>query len=171
MSARHIRRLAPADAAAYRALMLEAYADAADAFTSTAGERAGAPLAWWAERLEAASGAREAFGAFVDDALVGAVAIEFAQAPKTRHAAAIKGLYVRPGQRRAGTAAALRDAALAAARARPGLRVVRLTVTEGNVPARRLYDAAGFEGWGTEPEAIRGEAGFLGKVHMALRLG
>lgn len=51
-----VRRLVPADAAAHRALMLEAYRDAADAFTSTVAEREPLPLAWWAARMAEGAG-------------------------------------------------------------------------------------------------------------------
>ncbi|MBS0426345.1 MAG: GNAT family N-acetyltransferase, partial [Proteobacteria bacterium] len=45
-----VRRLAPADAPAYRALMLDAYARHPEAFTSTVAEREPLPLAWWEAR-------------------------------------------------------------------------------------------------------------------------
>jgi hypothetical protein len=46
-----IRRLEAADAPAYRALMLQAYDQEPDAFTSTARERAALPLDWWVSRI------------------------------------------------------------------------------------------------------------------------
>ena len=46
-----ITPLTAAHAPVYRTLMLEAYAQAADAFTSTAEERAREPLTWWEQRL------------------------------------------------------------------------------------------------------------------------
>ena len=46
-----LRRLRPDDAPAYRALMLQAYAEQPYAFTSSVAERAGLPLTWWAARL------------------------------------------------------------------------------------------------------------------------
>jgi RimJ/RimL family protein N-acetyltransferase len=61
-------------------------------------------------------------------------------------------------------------AALAAARARPGVRVVTLTVTEGNDAAVGLYARCGFRAFGTEPLAIATPAGFRSKVHMWLDL-
>lgn len=61
-------------------------------------------------------------------------------------------------------------AALAAAFARPGVQVVTLTVTEGNAPAIALYEACGFEAFGTEPMAIATPEGFKSKVHMWLKL-
>ena len=62
---------------------------------------------------------------------------------------------------------ALLQAAAHAAAERPGIRVLKLTLTEGNEPAMRLYSAAGFAAWGVESLAINTEAGFKGKVHMS----
>lgn len=162
-----IARLNASDAPRYRELMLEAYVLAADAFTSTAEERASEPLAWWERRIARADGLSESFGAFEDEQLIGTVALEYSAKPKTRHAALVIGMYVRPSWRRSGAARALMQAAIAAARARPQIDVLRLTVTEGNEAAIRLYQSVGFVAWGTEPQAIRTPGGFKGKVHMS----
>jgi ribosomal protein S18 acetylase RimI-like enzyme len=159
------------DAPAYCALMLQAYARDADAFTSTAQERAAEPAPWWVNRIAAASGLAQGFGAFDGPVLTGAVALEFSAKPKTRHSALVVGMVVQPEARRQGTGRALMLAAIAHGRARPGLRAMRLTVTEGNAAAIGLYAALGFRAWGVEPMAIAGQAGgLLGKVHMVLDL-
>lgn len=166
----HITGLNASDAQEYRALMLEAYMYAADAFTSTAGERAALPVAWWESRIASADGLSRSFGAFLEGRLVGTVALEFTSKPKTRHSALVIGMYVRPSSRRKGLGAQLMQAVVAAARSRPGLEVLRLTVTEGNEPAISLYTSIGFRAWGIEPRAIRTPAGYKGKVHMAMFL-
>lgn len=150
--------------------MLEAYVQAADAFTSTAEERQAEPLSWWVNRIAAPSGLSQSFGAFHDQLLVGTVAIEYSAKPKTRHSALVIGMYVKPAARRLGVGAMLMRAAMIAAQARPELRMLRLTVTEGNEPAVRLYQSVGFSAWGTEPLAIYTPAGYKGKVHMAMQL-
>lgn len=165
-----IARLVPSDAPPYRELMLEAYVQAADAFTSTAEERAREPMVWWEKRIASADGLSESFGAFEDHQLVGTVALEYSAKPKTRHSALLIGMYVRPGFRRSGAARALLTAAMEAAHLRPEIEVIRLTVTEGNEPAIRLYQSLGFVAWGTEPLAIRTPKGLKGKVHMVLTL-
>mgnify|MGYP000010474177 CR=1 FL=1 len=111
-----------------------------------------------------------ALGAFDGDALVGTVTVEFSAKPKTRHKALIIGMFVHASARRSGAARALLQAALAAARARPGVLLVTLTVTEGNTPALALYESCGFHAFGVEPMAIATPAGYRGKVHMALQL-
>ena len=64
------------DVLPYRALMLQAYALAADAFTSTVDERAAQPLAWWEKRIASPDGQSQCFGAFDVGDLVGTGEIE-----------------------------------------------------------------------------------------------
>jgi ribosomal protein S18 acetylase RimI-like enzyme len=162
--------LAAGDARPYRALMLHAYEHAADAFTSTVEERAGEPESWWVGRIDDPTGMSVAFGAFEGTELVGAVALAFSAKPKTKHKASLIGMYVMPQWRGSGAARALLQAAIGRCRSRGGIRVVQLTVTEGNEPAVALYRSAGFRPFGTEPMAVRTPAGFRSKVHMWLDL-
>ncbi len=162
----HIAALAAADAPRYRALMLHAYAAAADAFTSTAEERAAQPPSWWVARIADPKGLSQAFGAFDGEELVGTVTVEFSAKPKTRHKALLIGMFVGEAARGRGVGRALVRAALAAAAARPGVQVVTLTVTEGNAAAIALYEACGFRVFGVEPMAIATAAGFRSRVHM-----
>ncbi|MBI5256042.1 MAG: GNAT family N-acetyltransferase [Burkholderiales bacterium] len=165
-----VRPLQSPDAPAYRALMLEGYTLAPDAFTSTAQERAVLPLDWWQRRLADPGGLGQAFGAFHDGVLVGSVALEYAAKPKTRHKGHVIGMYVAAPGRGRGAGRALLQAAIQHARQRPGVRLLTLTVTEGNAPALRLYEAAGFVTFGVEPMAIHTGSEYKAKVHMALLL-
>lgn len=167
-----VRRLAPPDAPAYRALMLDAYAEAPDAFTSTVEERAALPLDWWATSLaDGPDPAVLVLGAFDAARLVGAAGLRRETRPRTAHRSVLFGMTVRPDARRRGVGRALVEAVVAHARSRPGTEVVTLTVTEGNAPAQRLYASCGFRAFGTEPLAIRTDAGFAAKVHMWLAVG
>lgn len=162
-----IRRLAPADAADYRALMLDAYARHADAFTSTAEERAALPLAWWQQRLSAEAAATElVWGAFDGPALVGAAGLELPDREKIRHKATLFGMFVAPAARGRGIARALVAAVIADARARPGLDVLQLTVTAHNTSALRLYETCSFRVWGEEPDAVRWQGARWSKLHL-----
>lgn len=168
--AMHIRPLTITDAADCRALMLRAYTTAADAFTSTTDERAAEPLSYWVRRIADPQGLGVALGAFDQGLLVGTVAVEFNAKPKTRHKALVIGMFVDDACRGHGCGRALMDAALACARARDGLALVTLTVTQGNRAAIGLYQRCGFQPFGVEPMAIRTPEGYRAKVHMALVL-
>ena len=165
-----VSRLTAADVPRYRALMLHAYDAAADAFTSTAEERAKEPESWWVKRIADPADLSAAFGAFIGDELAGTVTIEFAAKPKTRHKAHLIGMFVSEALRGRGAGRALVEAALAAAASRPGVLVVTLTVTEGNAAAIALYESCGFRTFGVEPMAIATPGGFKSKVHMWLAL-
>jgi GNAT superfamily N-acetyltransferase len=166
----HVSPLTAADVLAYRALMLEAYEQAPDAFTTTAGEREAEPESWWVRRIGSADGLSTSFGAWKAGSLVGTVALEYSAKPKTRHTALVLGMYVQPQERGQAIGVALLNAAIAAASARPEVLSLNLTLTEGNIPALRLYRSAGFIEWGTQPQAIRTESGLKGKVHMTLSI-
>lgn len=162
----HVEQLVASDVPRYRELMLHAYDAAPDAFTSTAQERAAEPDSWWLKRIADPSGQSLALGAFHDGRLVGTVTIEFSTKPKTRHKAKLIGMFVHESCRGLGAGENLVHAALDAARARPDVRVVTLTVTEGNTPAVNLYERCGFRPFGVEPMAIATADGYNAKVHM-----
>jgi RimJ/RimL family protein N-acetyltransferase len=163
-----VQRLGEAHADAYRALMLDAYEQAPDAFTSTRAEREAMPREGWLKRMGVIGDSEDmAFGALLPDGrLAGTVTLEFEQREKTRHKASLIGLYVAPSHRGSGVSRALVNAVLHAAAAHRGTLLVRLTVTAGNAPAERLYASCGFVPFGTEPMAIRVGDRFLDKVHM-----
>ena len=165
-----IRTLDATDAPRYRELMLEAYTLAADAYTSTAEDRAREPETWWVHRVADASGLTVSFAAEIEGALVGTVALEYSSRPKTKHSVLVIGMYVQGAARRQGVGRALLQTALAHAALRPGVDVVELDVTEGNATAIAMYAAAGFQTWGTQPWAIATPSGLKGKVHMSCRL-
>ena len=160
-------RLTPRDASAYRALMLQAYAQHPQAFTSSVAERAVLPLIWWKQRLSEASRAADVvFGVRDGDDLVAAVGLGFDVREKARHKATLFGMYVAPEARQHGLGAALVQRALACARSRAGVKLVQLTVTEGNHAAQALYERHGFVAFGLEPMAVAMAKGFVAKTHM-----
>jgi ribosomal protein S18 acetylase RimI-like enzyme len=167
-----VRRLAPEQAAEYRALMLEGYAAHPDAFTSSVAERAALPLDWWQARLSQREPPQEVvFGAFDDQKLAGAAGLSFEPREKARHKAHLFGMYVPPRCRGRGFGRALVEAALAYARSRDHVRIVQLTVTKGNASAESLYERCGFVAFGVEPYAVAVGNDYVSKVHMWCDLG
>jgi GNAT superfamily N-acetyltransferase len=157
-----IRRLHAADAAAWRGLMLTALEREPDAFTSDADESAALPLAWWERRTVD----EVVLGAFAAGELLGMVALQPQARLRLRHKAIVSGLYVRGDRRGGGLGARLLDAAIDAARAREGLRLLQLQASAHNAGALRLYASRGFVVFGTEPLAVRHGEGFVTKLHL-----
>jgi RimJ/RimL family protein N-acetyltransferase len=165
-----IKRLTATDLSRYRELMLHAYATEPDSFLSTTEEREAQPDSWWLQRLAEGDGNNQALGAFQQGQLVGSVALSFFERRKERHKARLIGLFVDKPFRGIGLGASLLKAALDAARARAGIRVLILTVAEDNGPAVHLYESLGFRAFGLEPMALATENGFKAILHMWLPL-
>jgi RimJ/RimL family protein N-acetyltransferase len=162
-----IERLTPEHALEYRLLMLEAYARHPDAFTSSVQEREAQPLDWWRQRLSTSAQANDwVFGAFDGEQLAGVAGLSFYTREKLRHKCTLFGMVVRENRRRQGLGTSLVSAVLEAARQRPGLQVVQLTVSEGNPAAHALYRKLGFVDFGIEPQAVVVPGGYVSKIHM-----
>lgn len=166
------RLLVPSHARAYRALMLEAYGLHPDAFTSSVAERTALPMSWWESRLqEEPLSPQLVVGAFRDGELAGVAGLLFESREKLRHKATLFGMYVPARFRQHGLGRQLVQEVLARAAARPGIRQVQLTVTQGNKAAQALYEKCGFVSFGVEPLAVAVDAGFVSKVHMWRNMG
>ena len=162
-----VRRLGPADAATYRTLMLEAYERHPEAFTSSVAERASLPLSWWEARVNADANAHEmVLGAYKGSRLSGVAGLSFESREKARHKAHLFGMYVPHPMRKGGIGKALVLGVLEYAQQRAGVKVVQLSVTDGNQAARGLYERCGFVPFGVEPFAVALGADFVSKVHM-----
>ena len=109
------------------------------------------------------------FGAF-DRALVGSIGVYREPHLKAAHKAHVWGMYVAPAHRGRGVGAALLQAALDHARSLPGVSWVHLGVSSAAPAARHVYEAAGFEVWGAEPEALRHGGESIVEYHMARRI-
>ena len=150
--AHRIRRLTPADTAAYRELRLEALRSHPEAFgASLADEEARTPE-MIAKRLEAGP-TNCLFGAFVEDALIGTAGFIIPNdSAKSRHKGLLVGVYVKPTHRGHAIGRALVQAAIEHARG----QVVMLQAAVGvaNISARRLYEQVGFRQYGVEAKAL-----------------
>ncbi|MCI1009467.1 GNAT family N-acetyltransferase [Pseudomonas oryzihabitans] len=165
--AMNIQRLGPTWAPAYRQLMLDAYARHPEAFTSSPEERAALPLDWWERRLREGDQAQErVWGVTQGTDLLGVVGLSCTMREKVRHKATLFGLYVPDQHRRLGLAKRLLEELLAQAALQAELRVIQLTVTQGNHAALALYERAGFTVFGNEPLAVAMGNTFLAKLHL-----
>lgn len=164
-----IRRLVPADAAAYQRLRLAALRDSPSSFGSSYEEECDTPLATIEARLAPDSG-RFLFGAFEDTTLGGMVGVGREPARKARHKAFIRAMYVAPSLRGQGAGRQLCAFALACAAAQDGVRQVTLSVTAGNRAAVDLYTSLGFKVCGQEPDALQVDGVFYDDIHMVRML-
>jgi RimJ/RimL family protein N-acetyltransferase len=170
MSARlDIRQLGPDDAASLIVLRREALENDPLAFAASIEDDRGLSPAFVRTALDDVH-ERTVFGQFEGPRLTGMVGIVRVAGVKNRHKALVWGMYVVPSARQHGVGRALLEAALAYARAWPGVTQVHLGVSETAVAAKRLYEAAGFRCWGREPRALQWEGRFVDEFHLVLDL-
>ena len=155
-----IRRLGPADTAAYRTIRLAALEHAPDAFGSVFAVEAAQPLAAFTARLTTLA----VFGAFVDAGIAGLVGFQPESGPRRAHKGVLSSFYVDPAWRGRGMAAALLSAAIE--HARGVVEQVTLTVVRDNVAAVGFYERHGFETYGIEPRSLKTATGYLDQVLM-----
>lgn len=165
-----IRRLVPADLAAYKRLRDAALIAFPESFTSDpAPERA--PDSYLSRLgLQRPEGGEFTLGAWRVGDLVGAVSCERDARSKVHHIGHLIGMMVHPDAQGQGIGGALLSACIAEARAADGLTLLTLTVTAGNAPAVHLYERAGFVRCGRLPRAIRVAGVYHAKDQMALEL-
>jgi len=150
----NIRRLSASDATSFQALRLAALLDTPEAFGSSHEEEKDLPLAAVQARLAERPG-QAVFGSFDGDTLVGIVGVARESLLKMAHKGRIWGMYVATAARGHGVARALMQAALAHARATPGIAKVTLDVDAANVAAIALYESLGFVVFSREADAMR----------------
>ena len=167
-----IRRLVPADLAAYKALRDETLATHPTAFTSAAVEaRSRTPQSYLPRLgLDRPEGGHFTLGAWQGEQLVGAIGCEREPRFKGRHIAHVAGMMVRDGWHGRGVGRALLDACIAQARRAQGVEMLTLSVTAGNAPAIHLYRRAGFVRYGSLPRAICVDGEYHAKDQMVLAL-
>jgi RimJ/RimL family protein N-acetyltransferase len=139
-----IRRVEPEEWRELRALRLEALLDTPDAFGSSYQEELGMPDEAWRWWISGEGGTQPGVATtFVadDDGFQGmATGALFDAEPGKAH---LFGMWVRPSERGRGLGEEPVEAVVSWTR-RSGAREIELRVTEGNSPARRLYERTGF---------------------------
>ncbi|HEX4053046.1 MAG TPA: GNAT family N-acetyltransferase [Tepidisphaeraceae bacterium] len=150
-----IRGIRESDLAAYKALRLEALREHPESFGTDYEEDGALPESVWVERVRKAvedPGGRIVL-ADAGDELAGMVGVHRNPGAKTRHAASIWGVYVRPQYRGKRMVDQMIEEILNWCRPR-GVRIVRLSATPTG-PAARCYQRCGFQVYGVSPEEIR----------------
>ncbi len=162
-----VRRIAAGDTDAYRHLRLLAAEDAPTAFGKDKQALLETPPEDWEAVVSAgASGNLSAiFVAEADGGLIGCVS---ASSPALDPREQLGAMWVAPHHRGTGAAAKLASAAIDWLTS-TGVSTIRLSVTEGNAPARRLYERLGFRTTG-EQEPLDSDPR-LNVEYMALHNG
>ncbi|MEX0758618.1 MAG: GNAT family N-acetyltransferase [Tistlia sp.] len=151
-----IRRLGPDDWQAFRDVRLAGLRREPDNFGAFHEEEADRPEAFWRDWTERAT----VVGAFGEsDALLGLAGIYLLPGRRMRHKAQLFGMYVAEPARGQGLGRRLCEAAIAAAKALPGVTQVQAVVWIENRPACALYRSLGFLQWGLEPCGTRAADG------------
>ena len=163
-----IRMLTEADVEAYVALRREALLDTPLAFAASPDDDFASSADSLRSQLAKAPD-WVIFGAF-DAALVGSCGLIRDRHIKAMHKMHLWGMYVTPSHRGRGVGRQLLAAAIDHARSVHGVDWIFLGVTSAASAARCLYERAGFEIWGTEPDALRVGHSSVVEHRMALRL-
>lgn len=163
-----VRRLTEDDAAAYVELRIRMLTEAPLAFGASPGHDFMSSVEAVREQISRRDGS-VIFGAFADG-LVATIGMYREDRPKTRHKMHVWGAYVTPPHRGRGLGRRLLEAAVAHAREIPGINALHISVTDAAPAARHLYAQAGFEVWGSEPDALRHDGRSVTEHHMLLRL-
>jgi len=167
-----IRRLAPRDLVAYKALRDEMLDAHPEAFTSDAAAERERSADTYLSRLgiDRTDGGQFTLGAWQGLRFVGALGCERDLRMKVRHVAHLIGMMVRAEVRNAGIGCALLQACIAEASGAQGVTMLTLSVTASNAAAIHLYERAGFTRYGSLPGALRVDGVPHAKDHMVLTL-
>ncbi len=157
-----------ADAAAVRALRLEALQAHPEAFGSDYESESKLGVADWERRI-AHQPLSTTFVAEAESQMIGMCGVHGAERVKLKHNCTLAGVYVQPAWHGRGVAQALVAAGVARAREH-GFLYMKLAVITSNAPAIRVYERAGFRSYGIEPCVIRMNDVCYDEILMALRL-
>lgn len=158
-----IRRLTPADAAAYRAIRLESLRSAPDSFPSSFRAENERPLSVFEKRLEETA----VFAAEAGGAIIGMCGFAAQHGETQHHKGLVWGMYVTPASRGAGIGKRLLGAVIAHARGE--VELLQLGVGAHNRTARSLCDSVGFREYGLERRALKVGEDYFDEALMSLR--
>lgn len=160
-----LRILTIENISAYRELRLIGLQERPTAFGSSYEQESAQDMSFFEGRIKSTAD-QWVLGAFEKDNLIGVVGFVRDGGLKTRHKGFIWGMYVHAEWRGRGIGRQLMLDALSRIDAMLGLRRVRLSVTDNNVLAQKLYESLGFEVYGDEAEALCVEGKYYGENHL-----
>jgi ribosomal protein S18 acetylase RimI-like enzyme len=168
-----IRRLVADDTDACIALRQAMLHDAPAAFLASPEADFGSDPARVRTQLSDSGPESVIFGVFdgaFDGVLVGSVGMMRSRHAKAAHKVDVWGMYVAPAARRQGLGRRLLDAVIEHAQGMADVRQINLGVSADAPAARALYEALGFQAWGTEPNALGHGGRLFDETHMVLTL-
>ncbi|HZC16027.1 MAG TPA: GNAT family N-acetyltransferase [Caulobacteraceae bacterium] len=150
-----IRPVARAEAAAWRALRLEALKNHPIAFMLSYEEAVKHDLDFFTAGIPEPGGTDILFGVYADGALSGCAGFAREPGAKEKHKGVMWGVYLRPALRGRGIGETMVVRLLE--HARDHVALVRCSVTVENASAADLYRRRGFVQYGIEPRSLRYE--------------
>ena len=164
MQIRHLNR---ADAKALQECRLFGLQESPDAFLTSYSEVEKTPISQVENDLE--NPLIQYFGAFEQNQLVGFMRLVRDARTSRQHTGEVRSVYVRLAHRNRGVGSALLQKLVLHAK-EIGLETLTLSLLANNPSARSLYERAGFDVYGTEPQAIKKPSGYIDQTLMVKHL-
>jgi RimJ/RimL family protein N-acetyltransferase len=165
-----IRKLVPADAAAFKDLRIDAVQNSPASFYPSFEDVTDMPIAEFQTQLGSSS-QDSIFGAFEEGSLLASAGLRRDRREKIKHKALIWGAYTKPAYRGRGIARQLVSIALEDARTSSEILLITLSVNTENIAAKSLYESFGFSSYGIERNAMYVNGVFIHEDHMSLAIG
>lgn len=164
-----IRPLTADDAEAWWRLRLEMLRNDPESFADSVEEHQNMSVETARKRLSGDPANSFVLGSFENGNLTGTTGFFRRHHHKERHKGLVWGVYVRPESRGKGVARALMQEVIRRARHLDSLEQIAL-VASAHLPARKLYEALGFESYGVERRSLKFGDTYVDDVLMVLWL-